>query len=265
MGKKLQGKIAFVTGGARGIGAATCWRFADEGVDGIVIADKLEDELHETREKIEQRYNIKVVPIKMDVSHEMDWIDALYIIREQFGKLDILVNNAGISHRARFVDCTVEAWNKVIAINQTGTFLGMKHSVPLMKKSKKSSLINISSIAGLTGYYSSPYTASKWAVRGMTKAAAMEFGDWGIRVNSIHPGFIWTPLTKQDREMVEKFNKINALNREGEPDEVTKPIVFLASDDSSYITGSELVIDGGHSAGGGVRMIGKDLGIYKND
>lgn len=261
MSSKLSGKVAFVTGGARGLGASMCLKFIEEGVEGLIIGDILEKDLNELVKKINQQYNVNVLAIKMDVSLEEDWINAIKLIREKFGKLNILVNNAGVTHRVRFVDCNLEDWNKVIAINQTGVFLGMKHSAPLMKESKKGSIINISSIAGLTGYFASAYTASKWAVRGMTKAAAMEFGEWGIRVNSVHPGFIWSPLTLPAQKMVENFNKINAFNRVGEPEEVANAVVFLASDESSYITGTELVVDAGLTAGGGVRFIAKELDL----
>jgi len=262
VGNRLKGKIAFVTGGASGIGTATCMKFAEEGVSGIVIADIKEKQLQEISSEIQQKYDVKIIPVNLDVSEESDWLEAVKIVKEEYGRVDILVNNAGITHRVRFVDCKIEDWNRVIAVNQTGTFLGMKHCAPLMRESGTGSIINISSIAGLTGYFASAYTASKWAVRGMTKAAAMEFGEWGIRVNSVHPGFIWSPLTIPAKEMVEKFNEINALNRAGNPDEVVNSILFLASDESSYITGTELAVDAGLTAGGGVRMVAKEVGIY---
>ncbi|ETI69005.1 SDR family NAD(P)-dependent oxidoreductase [Neobacillus vireti] len=263
MAEKLKGKIAFVTGSARGLGAEVCKSFAEEGVTRIALADILENELFETSKQIERKYDIKTVPIVMDVSLEMDWISACNIVKKEFGSVNILVNNAGISHRVGFADCTIEDWSKVIAVNQTGTFLGMKHIAPLMKVCQGGSIINVSSIAGLTGYFAAAYTASKWAVRGMTKAAAMEFGEWDIRVNSVHPGFVWTPLTYPAKELTERFSEITALNRVGSADEIAKSIVFLASDDSSFVTGAELAIDAGLTAGGGVRKIAQSLNLIK--
>ncbi|WP_018665361.1 SDR family NAD(P)-dependent oxidoreductase [Heyndrickxia acidiproducens] len=258
---KLQGKTALITGGSRGLGAAMAVTFAEEGAENLILGDVLLEESNETARKIKEQFGTNVLPVQLDVSSEEDWVHIMETIRKTFGKLDILVNNAGINKRAKFADCELEDWNRVIAVNQTGVFLGIKHACQLLKEQKQSAIVNVSSIAGLTGYFAVPYTASKWAIRGMTKAAAMEFGDWGIRVNSVHPGFVYTPLTQAASKMVDAFSEITALERSGEPEEIAKAVAFLASDDASYITGAELAVDGGMIAGGGPRRVVKNLNL----
>lgn len=261
MAKKLTGKIGLVTGAAGGLGSLTCRKFIEENISGIMITDIKEIELHEIAKEIKNS-GTEVIPMTHDVTKESDWNNIISVIEKKFGKLDILVNNAGGSNRATIEKCTIDEWNKIIALNQTSTFLGMKKCLPLLKKSDQASIVNISSVAGLTGYFSAPYSAAKWAVRGMTKTAAMEFSKWNIRINSVHPAFVWTPLTEGTPDFIKSFNKINAMERVGEPEEVVNAIAFLASHESSYMTGSEIVIDGGLTAGGGLRMITKEAGIY---
>ncbi len=198
----------------------------------------------------------------LDVSKEEEWIMAVHLIKEKYSKLDVLVNNAGVTNRSTIVKCELIDWEKVISVNQTGVFLGMKHCFELLKTSGKSSIINISSVSGLTGYFAASYTASKWAVRGLTKTAAMEFAEWGIRVNSVHPAYVLTPFVESIKEIVDSFNSATALERAAHPEEVVNGVLFLASDESSYMTGSELVIDGGMSAGSQIRRVAKELGIY---
>jgi 3alpha(or 20beta)-hydroxysteroid dehydrogenase len=262
MAERVKGKVALVTGAAGGLGMAMSKRLLEEGVEGIVLTDLSESKLFDFAKEMEQLHQVKIIPLTQDVTREEDWQQVASVIQQDFGKLDILVNNAGGSRRVTFEEGTLDDWNWVVALNQTSTFLGMKVCLPLLKQSGKASIINISSVAGLTGYHAAAYTASKWAVRGMTKAAAMEFADWGVRVNSVHPGFIRTPLTEPVIELVKKYNKVNAMERIGQPDEIAHAILFLASDESSYMTGSELVLDGGMMAGGAVRMVGKENGVY---
>jgi 3alpha(or 20beta)-hydroxysteroid dehydrogenase len=262
---RIVGKIALITGASRGLGALESVLFAKEGAQAVIVSDISESSLQATVKEVEQVGNCAVFPLQLDVTREQEWIQAAAWIEQRFGRLDILVNNAGITKRQRFVDCSLDDWNKVIAVNQTGVFLGMKYCAPLLRKSGRGSIINISSIAGLTGYFAAPYTASKWAVTGMTKAAAQEFGGWSIRVNSVHPGFIWTPLTLPAKEMVEAFNKVIALERTGQPAEIGQAVLFLASDESSYMTGGEITVDGGLTAGGEIRVIAKELGIYHDE
>jgi 3alpha(or 20beta)-hydroxysteroid dehydrogenase len=259
---RMAGKIAMVTGGARGLGAYDCYEFAREGADTIIIADILLEEMEQTAEKLQQEFGCNVVCKPLDVTKEDQWMQLVSEIDETFGKLDVLVNNAGIVKRVTMLECSLEDWNNIIDVNQTGVFLGIKHCAPLMKKSGAASIINISSIAGLTGYFAWPYTATKWAVRGMTKAAAMELSDWKIRVNSIHPGFTWTDMTTGAKDMIDGFTNAVALERAGNPEEIAKAVLFLASDESSFITGTELVVDGGFQGGGGIRNLTKKMGLY---
>lgn len=253
-------KIVMITGAAGGIGSVTSQKFIEENITHIIITDLNEEGLNALYEKTKDKTN--VIPIVQDVTKESDWDKVVSIVEQEFGKLDILINNAGGSNRQTIENTTLDEWNRIISLNQTSTFLGMKKCLPLLKKSGQASIVNVSSVAGLTGYFSAPYTAAKWAVRGLTKTAAMEFSKWNIRVNSVHPGYVLTPLTENVLDVVENFNKINALERIGKPEEVANAIVYLASEESSYMTGSEIVIDGGLTAGGGLRMITKQVGIY---
>lgn len=262
---RMDGKVVLVTGGARGLGAKDCYEFAKEGADAIIIADIRKEDMEETAAALRTEFGCTIVCRELDVTNEEQWELLVSEIDKMFGKLDVLVNNAGIVKRVTLLECTLEDWNNVIEVNQTGVFLGMKHCAPLMKKSRNASIINISSIAGLTGYFAWPYTASKWAVRGMTQAAAMELSDWGIRVNSIHPGFTWTDLTSDVKDMLEGFSNAVALERYGKPEEIAKAVLFLASDESSFVTGTELTVDGGLQAGGGLRYFTKQMGLYQTD
>lgn len=260
---KLEGKVALVTGAANGLGFSDCLLFAKEGAEAIYMADIDSDKLAIASKEVQKVATGKVIPIKLDVTLTESWNYNVKKIDEQYGRLDVLVNNAGINQRLTFEKCSVEVWNRIIAVNQTGVFLGMKYCLELLKKSGKASIINKSSITGMTGYWAVAYTASKWAVRGLTKSAAMEFGGWGIRVNSVNPGYIKTPLNESIMDIVNAFNDFNGLGRAGEPEEVAKAVLFLASDDSSYLTGSEIVVDGGLMSGGQFRGMAKKFGIYE--
>ncbi|WP_115787178.1 glucose 1-dehydrogenase [Arthrobacter silvisoli] len=234
-------KVALVTGAARGIGAATAARLHGEGAR-VVLADVLDDEGKETAERI----GSGALYVHLDVTSPQDWEAAVAAAVDTFGGLNILVNNAGIVNFASIEDYTLEQWNSVIAVNLTGTFNGIKAAIPALKKSKGGSIINVSSTAGLRGYEQIPgYTASKFGVRGLTKSAALDLGRHGIRVNSVHPGVISTPMTAG---MTLDMSHV-AISRMGHPGEVAELILYLASDDSSFVTGAEFVIDGGDTAG----------------
>ncbi len=187
-----------------------------------------------------------------NVASEEEWIRVVADTIARYGKIDVLVNNAGISHAAGLLETTIEQWNKVIHINLTSTFLGMKHVIPHMIDNQGGSIINISSIAGLTGGSGAgAYTASKGGVRMLSKAAAVDFGKHHIRVNSVHPGFIETPMSTefvQNKQMLQWFLSQTALPRVGKASEVAEAVLFLASDESAYITGVELPVDGGVTA-----------------
>ncbi|WP_164669382.1 glucose 1-dehydrogenase [Virgibacillus doumboii] len=240
---RLEGKVVVVTGGARGMGAGHVKRMVAEGAR-VVVTDILEEE----GKKLESEIGKNILFVKHDVSNASDWENVILKAEEAFGPVNALVNNAGIDiPEINLDEYPEETYRKVIDVNQVSVFLGMKHVVPSMKKAGGGSIVNISSLAGIIGANKKvAYTASKFAVRGMTKAAALELGEYGIRVNSVHPGFIRTPMTEHliNDELVNMF----PLKKAGEPDEVTNLVLYLASDESSYSTGSEFVIDGGLGA-----------------
>ncbi|WP_426303274.1 glucose 1-dehydrogenase [Arthrobacter sp. R-11] len=234
-------KVVLVTGAARGIGAATAARLHGEGAR-VVLADVLDDEGKETVERI----GSGALYVHLDVTSPQDWDAAVAAAVDTFGGLNVLVNNAGIVNFASIEEYTLEQWNSVISVNLTGTFNGIKAAIPALKASKGGSIINVSSIAGLRGYEQIPgYTASKFGVRGLTKSAALDLGRHGIRVNSVHPGVISTPMTAG---MTMDMSHV-AISRMGHPGEVADLILYLASDEASFVTGAEFVIDGGDTAG----------------
>ena len=244
---RLEGKVALISGGARGIGAATARLMAGEGAS-VVIADVLEKEGMETEAKISEAGG-EVLFVRLDVTSEADWNAAVTATVTKYGKLDILVNNAGISSRTGVEETTVESWDQVMDINAKGVFLGTKAAIPEMRKAGGGSIINISSIYGIVGSGgSASYHASKGAVRIFTKAAAVQYAREGIRVNSVHPGFVDSPMTEAHHgvpEIRKARTGQTPLGRLGVPEDIAPGILYLASDQSSFVTGSELVIDGG--------------------
>jgi 3alpha(or 20beta)-hydroxysteroid dehydrogenase len=262
MAGKMRGKVILVTGASRGLGLADVVEFVKEDAETIIMLSKSKDQLIESAIEARKHGNTIILTYVLDISKEEEWISFMKDIREYVNRIDVLVNNAGINKRDTYEECTLKDWEEIVSVNQTGIFLGTKYCLPLLKKSGNASVINMSSIIGLTGYYAIAYTATKWAVRGMTKSAAMEFGKWGIRVNSVLPGFIDTPLNESIQDVIAASNEMNALGRAGESEEVAKAVLFLASDDSSYITGSEIVIDGGLTSGGQFKAIADKLNLY---
>lgn len=247
---RLANKVAIVTGAAGGMGKADAVLFAKEGAK-VVITDLQEEKLNEAVQEIVDNGG-EAIGIKHNVTSEEDWIRVVEETISRFGKIDILVNNAGISNATPMLEMTVEQWDKTMSINVTGTFLGQKHVIPHMINNGGGSIVNISSIAGLTGGSGAgAYTASKGAVRLLTKATAVDFAKHNIRVNSVHPGYIKTPMTVElmaDEKMKAWFLSQSPLPRLGEAEDIAKGVLFLASDESSYITGIELPIDGGYYA-----------------
>ena len=243
---KLDNKVAIITGASQGMGASHAKLFIKEGAK-VVITDVKEDKGTELAKELGDN----AMFAKQDVTSEDDWKNVIDQTVKKFGKLDILVNNAGITFAKPISDLTVDDYMKIVKVNQVSVFLGMKYASAEMKKNGHGSIVNISSIAGLVGTPNSiGYTDSKYAVRGMTKAAALEFAPYGIRVNSVHPGAIDTPMVHQDNigSAVDEFISAIPLKRIGNPEEVSKMVLFVASDDSSYSTGSEFVVDGGSTA-----------------
>ncbi|MCC5890682.1 MAG: glucose 1-dehydrogenase [Alkalibacterium sp.] len=240
---RLDGKVAIITGGAGGMGKMHGKFFVREGAK-VVIAD-LESS---NGEKVAEDLGDNALFVAFDVTSESSWEDLVKKSEEKFGPVSILVNNAGIVKQNSIEGTSLEEYRQTIHINQDGVFLGMKYVLPSMKKAENGSIINISSIAGIVGGANNlAYTASKFAVRGMTKAAAAEFAEFGIRVNSIHPGIIRTPMTEQEgiKELVEEMAKSIPMQRIAEPEEISNLVLYLASDESSYSTGTEFVADGG--------------------
>jgi len=252
----LKDKVCAVTGGAKGIGRATCIRLAREGAR-VAILDLDDDDGAEVLEAVEAE-GVDAEYRHLDVSDEAAVREALQGIAERFGRLDVLVNNAGISGANKPThEVTAEEWDKVMAVNVSGVFYGTKAAVPLMRRAGGGSIVNLSSIYGIIGAPDiPPYHASKGAVREMTKVDALLYAADGIRVNSVHPGFIWTPLvealaeeSEQGKEAFRReLDALHPIGHVGEPEDIAAGIAYLASDDAKFLTGSELVIDGGYTA-----------------
>ena len=250
---RLDGKVALISGAARGMGRAEARLFAAEGAK-VAVCDVLDAE----GQAVAKEIGDGALYQHLDVTSEDEWAAAVAATTAAFGELNVLVNNAGIAESAPLHKMTLESYRRVTEVNQTGVFLGMKAVVEAMTVAGGGSILNISSIDGLIGMnHLMSYVASKWAVRGMTKAAAMELASRGIRVNSIHPGFIHTSMGSTDEiapaEVHERLDaytqRMAPLGRAGKPDDIAKLALFLASDDSAYSTGSEFVADGGLIAG----------------
>ena len=249
---RLEGKVAIVSGGASGIGEATSRLFAAEGAS-VVIAD-INDELGAALESDIRDGGGEAAYLKLDVTDEEQWRAVVAETVTRFGKLDIVVNNAGISAPGRppTEEQTVEGWDAVMAVNAKGVFLGTKHAIPEMRKAGGGSIVNISSIYGNVGSKGgTAYHASKGACRTFSKAAAIQYAGEQIRVNSVHPGFVDTPMTAELHSLPSVHEERVAktpLGRMGLPEDIAYGILYLASDESRFVTGSELVIDGGMTA-----------------
>jgi NAD(P)-dependent dehydrogenase (short-subunit alcohol dehydrogenase family) len=245
---RLKGKVALITGGASGMGRSEAEIFAREGAR-VLVADILDKEGQDVAKGIGEAARF----MKLDVTSEPEWQAVVAAAEREFGKLDVLVNNAGISGTYTSDLTSTEAWERVMDINAKGVFLGMKHALPAMKRAGGGAIVNISSISGFTGQLGvhMAYNASKGAVRIMTKTAAVQWARDNIRVNSVHPGFMppmRTSVGSAKPEWREKVLATVPMRREGKVEEVAHAVLFLASDEASYITGTELVVDGGFLA-----------------
>lgn len=249
-GQRLEGKVALITGATGGLGTATAELFAREGAR-LLITDVAEGPLRDLAHRIEAR-GAEVVAARLDVSSEREWNEVITFVHDRFGTLDVLVNLAGILDWPGIEDTQEEVWDRVIEVNQKGTWLGMKAAMPLLRASGNASVINTSSVLGLVGSGgAAAYQASKGAVRLLSKTAAVEYARRGVRVNSVHPGVIVTPMIQDlldDQGDQQPDIQRTPMRRAGHADEVAPAILFLACDDSSFVTGSELVVDGGLTA-----------------
>ncbi|AMK19572.1 MULTISPECIES: SDR family NAD(P)-dependent oxidoreductase [Sphingobium] len=250
---KLSGMVAIVTGGASGIGAATVQEMARQGAQ-VLLTD-----INAPTDELVRSCGDRIAYQHHDVTNETDWKSVIDFAEQRFGPVTALVNNAGIiapgNNEGPIEDIDILDFRRVLDVNQVGTFLGIKHVVPSMRRAGKGAIVNISSAGGLVGTpFTTAYSATKWAVVGLTKCAALELGRYGIRVNSVHPGAIWTPIhhlgqpaemAEHTRSVLEKVVQVLPLPRLADPVEVARMIAFVASDDASYSTGSQFVVDGG--------------------
>ena len=248
---RLEGKVALISGGARGQGAVEARMFAEEGAK-VIIGDILDDAGRQTEAQLRE-LGYECTYVHLDVTSETDWDAAVQTAVAAYGKLDILLNNAGILIRKNIEDTTEADWDRIFAVNAKGVFLGTKAAIPALRASGGGSIINISSTAGLVGSPngSASYTATKGAVRLFTKSTAIQHAREGIRCNSIHPGPIETDMiadTLNDPDSMALRMQRLPLGRVGKPSEIAYGAIYLASDESAFVTGAELVIDGGTTA-----------------
>ena len=246
---RLDGKVAIISGGARGQGEVEAKLFAKEGAK-VVFGDILDAEGRQVEAAIRQAGG-EATYVHLDVTEEADWQEAVQTAVSAYGKLDVLVNNAGILRRDGIEETSKELWDTILAVNATGVFLGTKHAIPEMRKAGGGSIVNISSISGMIALGGPAYNASKGAVRVFTKVTAVHHAGDNIRCNSVHPGPVRTPMTEStysDPDMLAQRLQSMPLGRIGTSEDIAYGVLYLASDEAAYVTGSELVIDGGYTA-----------------
>jgi 3alpha(or 20beta)-hydroxysteroid dehydrogenase len=251
---RVRGKVALISGAAGGQGAVEAKLFAAEGAT-VVLADVAHDAGEALAAEL-RAGGAAALYVPLDVRDEGAWREAIRRVREAFGALHVLVNNAGVVSRVGIMDASEDEWRRVMDINLTGPLYGMRAAAPLMRDSGGGAIVNISSTAGLLGYAGAAYVASKWGLRGLTKTAAMEFVDWGIRVNSVHPAqVVGTSIAGNAAPAYREVTaRVIPLGRGARPEEIAQVVLFLASDESSYVTGTEIAVDGGYSSFGLPRL-----------
>jgi NAD(P)-dependent dehydrogenase (short-subunit alcohol dehydrogenase family) len=251
---KFDGKTVLITGGSRGQGAAEARMFAQAGAS-VEIGDVLETEGAALASEIMQAGGAAAYR-RLDVTSEQDWRDTVEFAMSEFGSLHVLVNNAGVSLRGVDLASTSRAdWDRVLAVNLTGPFLGTRAAAPLIRDSGGGAIVNIGSTAGINGHFAAAYSAAKWGLRGLTKAAAMEYAGWNIRVNAVHPSILKTEMTAGSDKFVEAMEYMTPTARSASLEDVAHAVMFLASDDASYLTGLDLPVDGGFTELGTYRRV----------
>ncbi len=254
MEHKFADKTVLITGGSRGQGAAEARAFAQAGAR-VVIGDVLDAEGGELVRAIRQAGGACEYR-KLDVTSEQDWRDTVAFAMSKFGSLHVLVNNAGVALRGVDLASTTRAdWDRVLGVNLTGPFLGIKAAAPCIRDSGGGAIVNIGSTAGINGHFAAAYSASKWGLRGLTKAAAMEYAPWNIRVNAVHPSIVRTPMVAGADNFVAAMESMTPLARSATLEDVANAVMFLASDASSYLTGIDLPVDGGFTELGTYRQV----------
>jgi len=247
--ERVKDKVIVVTGAASGQGAAEAARLAVEGAEVVAADLAIAWERTGAAEPLPSTMGEHIHRRELDVADPQSWTTLAVWIKERFGRVDGLINNAGTTSRVRLPDVDIQEWNRTLGVNLTGPMLGITTLLPLMGPG--TSIVNVGSIAGLTAHYTAAYTASKWGLRGLTHTAAMELGPRQIRVNAVHPGYIQTPMTASAPVPFLAANEaLTPLGRGGRPEEVAELMVFLMSDESRFVTGAEIPIDGGQTSGG---------------
>jgi 3alpha(or 20beta)-hydroxysteroid dehydrogenase len=261
MAGRLQGKTALITGASRGQGEAEARLFASEGAM-VYLADVLDDAGEEVAASIRTSGG-SAKYMHLDVTSEQGWASLVGLIEANHDQVDVLVNNAGIIGRGGITTTSLADWKRVFDINVNGAFLGVAAVAPAMKRARCGSIINVGSVAGLSGYPAASYSASKWALRGLSKTASLELAGWGIRVNAIHPGLVDTPMVTMELHN-RLVTELTPIGRSAKPSEIASLALFLASDESGYITGEDIAIDGGLTNGAGLRNVALATGAFED-
>lgn len=256
--QEMSGRVVLVTGGARGQGAEEVRQLVHAGAH-VIIGDVLAEEAHQLLRTLDGPGQASV--IELDVTSQGSWTSAVDEVRSRFGRLDGLVNNAGIARPGTVSTTSFETWRQVMQVNLDGVFLGLKHCCPLIAESGGGAVVNIGSGVALLGYHTAAYTTSKWGVRGLTQAAALEFATRGVRVNAVHPGLVDTPMTTSNPRQFHAMVQATPWGRAADVGEVGAVVVFLLSDAASFVTGADIPVDGGFASGGLAKQIAEATGV----